>query len=68
MENQLTTKEMEAALLANGWFEMMFTTGMWGNTVESGFWRTQDAFEQIERINQIRHDLTKGWKFIPEEN
>ena len=67
MEKQFTTKEMESTLLANGWEECMWTTGLWGNQVEPGFWWTKDAFAQIDRINELHHELTKGWSFIPEE-
>lgn len=66
MEKQFTTKEMEETLIVNGWFEMQWTTGFWGNMTESGFWPTKDAFAQIDRINELHHELTKGWKFIQE--
>ena len=58
-------EEMKQALLGNGWFENMFNS-TWGNIEEPGFWNTRQAFKEIDRINSIRHERTKGWKFIPD--
>ncbi len=57
--------EMKQALLDNGWFENLWNSS-WGNTEEPGFWNLRQAFGEIERINNLRHERTKGWKFIPD--
>lgn len=59
---------MQKILEENGWFSNMFDDELWGNLIESGFWRYRDAFEQIDRINEIKKTKEQGWKFIPGED